>query len=332
MGYLGILLAIMFPVLSWARPAVDNCQRLLGEAPPEVYRVVTFNTLNLYYELLDKEGREQKPAGTDWRQKPEHQIQQLGQAMRGLDADIIVLQEVESMNDLLKINREELGGRYDAILKVGNDARGIDIGFLIRKDMPIEIEFETHKDMTWVDPIDGREKPVFSRDAPALIVRKKGETKPQMILIGHHAKSRGDRGGDPQSFILRAAQYDRLEKIIKGYQERFGKDVPVILAGDFNTGIHDSIETVPVRDIMDDSLDMQPHDLSDEERVTHSYFPRRGRPDHKQIDGILITKGSQVEVLRSGVVQDDRGLPRNHRQRQSQASDHYPVYADIKVK
>src|SRR5690606_14403915 len=107
--------------------------------------------------------------------------------------------------------------------------RGINVGFLIKKDLPLKIHVETHKELTWIDPIKPElgEKKLFSRDVPVLHMRR-FETSdldpPDMIIMGTHYKSQRDRAGDMGSAILREAQVKKTVEIASFYQEKYGRD------------------------------------------------------------------------------------------------------------
>ena len=248
--------------------------------------------------------------------------------------DFIVVEEVEGLETIQTFSDKYLGGRYEAKLIEGNDERGIQVGFLVIKDLPLDVKLETHKDMTWVDPNDNKKGPVFSRDAPALIVSRKGSTDPLFIFIGNHAKSQRDRTDDPGSHILRAAQFEAIGKIIDGYQSQYGKDVNVMVGGDFNIDVRGAPEMVPLnqRNMIDpfDAFGIKGLD-----RMTHTFHPRGGRSSFHQLDAILVTP-SLKESLSSIVAyryKDAAGnakpLPQTYDERSQNPSDHFPLILTI---
>jgi endonuclease/exonuclease/phosphatase family metal-dependent hydrolase len=318
------LLLLALPQLSWARPpkwarknavvrhlqlATPDCARLLTDAPPKVFRLASYNAKDLE------------------RGKPREQITRVVENLRAIDPDVAVIQEVQSYEMLLEFNRKYFDGRYDVILRRGNDIRGIDIAFLVRKGMNVDLEIETHANEMWRDPSDRQMKKLFSRDAPVIIVKKRGEARPLFAVIGNHAKAIGD----DHSYMLRSEQYRRLAQIVSKYQRRYGVETPIILAGDFNTPIHRSVEVEPVLNLMTDAFDEMGVSLNSPARITHTYIPGRGPTDYTQMDGFLISNGSRAKVIKVDVLRDFTILPVTKAERAQQGSDHFPVYVDIEL-
>src|SRR5690606_25865338 len=85
------------------------------------------------------------------------------------------------------------------------------------------------------------EKKLFSRDVPVLHMRRLDASDldpPDMIVMGTHYKSQRDRANDIGSAILREAQVKKTVEIAKFYQSKYGQDINIVLAGDFNGDIH----------------------------------------------------------------------------------------------
>lgn len=253
--------------------------------------------------------------------------------------DIVVMQEVSSEESLQEFNRSYLNDAYQVFFAGGNDSRGFEIAMLVKKGLnkDFSLEYRSHKHQQFFDQITGVEMPIFSRDAPTLIVksRESGETK--LVLLGVHAKSKRPRDGDPESRWLRTQQMGHLKKLVEGFQTEFGQSTPILLAGDFNTGIHDSPETTEILQIMTDVFDLLARPPPGDDRFTHSFHPRGGKPSYNQIDGILIVKTPKAQIQNANVIRykdrngNARPLARNFKDRSTQPSDHFPLVADILI-
>jgi hypothetical protein len=301
-------------------------------------RFLAFNVENLFVST----GRFERTSATELRPvagrgpepKSEREIQQLRDVINDINPDIAVITEVESLG-ALQAMAARLESRFKGYVIEGNDSRGIDIGFLVKADLPFHVTHETHKDMKWFDPIDRREIPLFSRDVPALLLRRTQGDKPFLIVLGNHAKSKRDRPGDPESNILRTAQYEGIATIIRSYQRQYGIDVPILLAGDFNTDVRRGPELSPLRGLLASAFDHAPVVTPVSERITHTYHPKDGPTDAKQMDDFqasaaLLPRLEEALVYRYRNA-DGSIMPfaRTFAERQRQPSDHLPVVLRI---
>lgn len=212
----------------------------------------------------------------------------------------IIGTEIESINAAFELfNTGALKDSYDTYLIEGNDERGIDIAFAVRADLDVIVEAETHRNLTWFDPIENERVRLFSRDLPVFIIKDRETKEVLFVIMGNHGKSKRDRaeGRDFESTALRSAQYLAASEIIKGYMERFGENTPLIFAGDFNTDLQSGRETQPIRELLHDTLDI----VGAENRVTHNFFPRNGEPKRQQLDGIFVNS-RLVKSVRKAMV------------------------------
>lgn len=78
------------------------------------------------------------------------EIQRNNTAQAILDAapDLLAVQEVENIYTLRNLNESYFDEYFDRMLRIdGNDPRGIDVGFLIRKGLKVEVlNIRTHVD------------------------------------------------------------------------------------------------------------------------------------------------------------------------------------------
>lgn len=315
----------------------------------------TYNVENLFMHLGHHEpvpgapGQMQKI--TPQQDKPVEKIAGVAKAILELNLDIVVLQEVENIEALEALNKNYLNDQYTAILVEGNDPRGIDVAFLVKKDLPLDIENHSYRTETWLDPRLGtkQESRIFSRDLPALVVRARGQaadSKPLFVLFGTHLKSKRpfrDPNGvmtDHESNIMRGAQVARTAEIIERYRKEYGADLPIMLAGDFNGAVNQEPEFRALKDQagLTDAFDVAGNKMTPADRVTHVYFGKRSRPDKKQMDALFVSKDLQDLVARGEVYRykDDQGrpwpMPWKKWQRDRNPSDHWPVKVTLKFR
>ncbi|NBX91923.1 MAG: hypothetical protein EBQ85_01675 [Proteobacteria bacterium] len=264
-----------------------------------------------------------------------------GRAILENDFDILAVEEIENLKALGSFSKEFLGSQYNSYLIEGNDPRGIDVGFLVKASLPFEVEQRTHKNETWSDPIaGGKTTRLFSRDLPALLFRTDKKAAPFLIYFGTHFKSKRDRPKDPESRILRKAQVERASEIVKAYEAEFGAQTPIFLAGDFNGEIAHEKEFVSLSQVasLHDTFDVVSPPLSQEERVTHTFFPKDGKMKRSQLDAVLVNAAAAKFIQDAKVYRykDSNGeelpLPSSFQDVMKNPSDHFPVQADLDFK
>lgn len=341
----------------------------MTEAKPKSFRpdrlkVVQLNAENLFLFLDDTSPR-------DWRKLTEREWQSLSSAtvpnksllktwwladsLRAIDADIVCMNEVGGMESLHNFAKIFLDDKYVPHLIEGNSDRGIDIGYLVRKDFESKVELRSHKErplgFLYPHEVDtnlsfeglGREKRshYFSRDCAELrILNDHGI--PKLILLLVHLKSKLDPDGiDAQGRLRREAEVKTLVKIYQEIRAEFQPPVPVIVAGDFNG-------YATRKDPAEEFAEMRTTDLESvvdligvegEAAATQLQFNRAGGVNFLQIDFIFISPELKDRLMpeASGVfrylsdLQIPLPLPRTLEQRTYLPSDHYPVVATFKL-
>lgn len=298
----------------------------------------TFNVLNLEFspgKYLDNPttgAREFKP-GTITKDK-EH-VKEIAQAIQEEDLDMIVLQEVEGYAPLQAFNKKYLGDNYEVFIQKGNDSRGIEIGFLVKKDLPFKVRMQSHSKRKWVNPNTGEETFIFSRDLPALHIRQKTTSMndpPDMIFMGTHYKSQRASSGDPRSVKKRQRQVEETQTILSDFEKAY-PETPIFLGGDFNADLHSSSEFKSLFESGDfvDSFDLLKRKPKKEERVTHTFHPRNGDTKYNQLDAILVNEkaASSVQDAKVYRYKDQSGstkpIPKTYEERKINPSDHFMV-------
>jgi len=263
----------------------------------------------------------------------------MGKAINEMNPDLMAVEEIESLDLLQTFSEDFLRDQYKAVILVGNSNRRVQIGFLIKRDLPLKFEMHGFHEMESI--YQGEVKESFSRDLPVIIVRRIDNDRPVMAIAGTHYKSKGwDTPEDPQNVIRRKIQVEETVGIMQMIRSRYGRSLPVILAGDFNNDLPTATEFDPLfRYGFRDSLDLH-YKKDDWGRVTHAYCVPKQQTNYAQLDGILYNfPNVPGPILMDADVyhyKNDAGVekrtPRNIFERNENPSDHFPIYADFNMR
>ncbi|MFM7322099.1 MAG: endonuclease/exonuclease/phosphatase family protein [Armatimonadota bacterium] len=249
-------------------------------------------------------------------------------AIRAIDADILAVQEVESLETLKRFNRQllpDLGYRWMISLD-GNDPRGIDVGVLSR--FPIGC-VRTHQYLRREDRPD---EPVFARDClEADILLPHGEA---LTLFVNHFKSIAE-----QREATMGKRRRQAAAVAARVRERFGEDPGEgswIVLGDFNDyPPSEGLEPLLGAPWLENIVERLPA----EARWTHHYAHG---DEYHQLDYLLPSRAIARANPRDLPVIERRGLPlratRAGRERfhgvgsnTPKASDHCPLVWEFTV-
>ncbi len=290
---------------------------------PQTLRFGTYNLLNLFENVINQQAQRWGNA----------------RAIEKIDPDFMVGVEIENIHAFQIFSKHYLKGLYEPLLIDGNDSRGIDVGILVKKDLPIEMEWRSFKTFSM-----NSEQPIFSRDLPVGLVYERDANGirnkyPKFAIIATHYKSKKSKPGQPDTGILRGKQVDATLQVIKKIQQEFSQDLPIILSGDFNNSVHRGPEFQALFNKgFKDTLDLTPKPGTHEERATHYYFSHLGDREANQIDAILILGNQKMKVHESKVIPDTDingrtlSAPQSFSERQLRPSDHRPIFAEIQLK
>jgi endonuclease/exonuclease/phosphatase family metal-dependent hydrolase len=242
-------------------------------------------------------------------------VQNTGRVVAEVNADVLLMVEVEDRPTLERFNENVLGRTLGHqpypfnLLIDGNDSRGIDVGILSRH--PIT-SVRSHV----FDPGQGGLR-LFSRDCPEFEIALNGTP---LWILGNHLKSMRDGGAG-----LRLRQAQRVAQI---YEEALRRSQHVIVAGDLNDFMH----RPPVRALLDTGL---------REAMTHPGYTGNpgthgpGTGDDDKLDYLMFSPElwdlvEHVEVERRGTWEPGafKSFP-TVKSRATQASDHAALYADL---
>lgn len=316
-------------------------------------KVMSLNTLNLHFYKgkvkRNSDGSFMRDPDTNefiyHKQPSEKNVEhkkELGKIFEEERPHIALLQEVEGDEALHRFIKNHLASKYVPLMIKGNDSRGIDVAVLLHKDLNVYAELHSFKEFK--GQYQGNERAVFSRDYPVVLVWKGGavsEHDPPLFAIGvRHHKSMRDRDGDPNSTMLRKLEVETGEKIHQLLYQKYGTNLPVFIAGDFNNTVNDLVRAPEFQPMHDagfrDVMDIAETPPSGS-RVTHTYHPHDGDTDASQIDSIQANQAAQsLNAVKSAGVyryKDAQGnpkpIPETYDQRQENPSDHFPIWATI---
>ncbi len=295
-------------------------------------RIATFNAENLFarYRFRSNFDPEQADGFTindlafDVYNETEKRI--TAEAIREVNADIIALQEIESLPLLDRFNSEllaRLGYRHRLLID-SHDPRYIDVAVLSRYPFA---HIETHR--------DERNKAntgwLFSRDCLVVDVAVDGKT---LTLYVNHFKSM--MGGRAATKARREEQAQRVATVVdarwrpKNYVGNF------VIFGDLNdymdanTGIAAVVQHPQVENVLDR--------LPAKDRWTHYYA---GGGEYRQLDYLLLSKTlaqnspGSPEVMRKGLPYRATGYEGQRfdsvGEDNPKASDHAPLLMDVQV-
>ncbi len=330
---------------------------------PNTFKIAQLNAENLFLFMDDITAR-------DWRKLSEKEWQKLSNAstpnksivktlwlaesLLQINADIVCLNEVGGEESIRNFAHFFLHDRYVPHLIEGNSDRGIDVGYLVRKDFAHHrVELRTHKNrpLHFVYPHEEQtnlylkntqperiiKTHYFSRDCAELRICKEGHQVPLLIILLVHLKSKLDPDGiDPQGRHRREAEVRALVSIYRELRIEFPQ-VPVIVTGDFNGSAARGQVGEEFRELSTTDLEsvVDLANLSPESSSTQMQFTRGGQIKGLQIDYIFISPELKAHLLPQGVeifrYRNELGLPlpqpKTLEQRLHLPSDHFPVVA-----
>lgn len=290
-------------------------------------KLLLFNTENLFLsgEHLNSSMR-----------KPHEKIVEIKKIIEENDAEINMLLEVGGVQSLIDFNEQYLNNKYDVHLLPGNSDRGIEMGYLTKKNSKFTYQIHSHasREITLNQMGLITEKSKFSRDISELHVIENHELK--MIILLVHLKSKWDReGNDPGGAIKRKAECTSLIELYSEYQHSH-PNIPTIVAGDMN-GVAALENHEPEFNAIYDNSDLRDclevMKVADSDRHTYFQFNREGKRVGFQLDYIFVPASLQNKIIKenSGVYRFNLAPnspfvpPQSIYERAALPSDHYPV-------
>lgn len=297
----------------------------------------------------------QKLSTSIFDNKPLQKAKHLAKIILDKAPDVIALCEVGGIESLKNFNSLFLGDTYSPALIEGNSDRNIDLGFLIKRDVPYYFDIASNRNrlLNFLYPHErenlevpdvgkaGKTSHKFSRDVVELHLFKKDREKPFLVILAAHLKSRLDPEGiDPYGFQRRQAEMKALLEVYDELQLRFKRSIPVIIAGDLNGNASSqetdqefkALHSTDLKDVGE--LAQFPLD----KRSTYYQISRNNRPEPKQLDYCLLSAQAQPLLDLNSIdfyrYKDHLGQamdpPTSLDAKLNLPSDHYPIYFELK--
>ena len=291
-----------------------------SSAEPNTIRIGSYNVEN-FFDVFDDPYTNDEAV----RVKNRQEIKTIAMALKKLDADVVVFQELENEHVLQAMIDEFLptaGYRYVASQKT-NAGRGINLGIISR--FPI-IEMRSYRTQTLTHPDAPGRTWRFARDL--MRVRLDIGLDQPLDMFSIHLKSNRSGPDDENSSLYRTAEAMRLKEIIRD-EIAANPEALIVAAGDYNS----NYETRPdqprpwpaIAHLLapeDDGSQLLTDvhaELSDRERVT---IPGSGQYPPATFDYILVSPAmAERYVKNSATVISETKL--------TSGSDHRPVSADF---
>lgn len=329
---IGFLLALAPALGSLAQPAAQPTRGELrfgshepAPRPEGVLRIATYNIENLFADR--GQGRQgANPA------KPAAEKAAVADALRRIDADVVALQEVESLETLITFRDEYLSGlgyEHVASLDAG-DSRGIEQSVLSRFPLSgarvwgdVNLEgvhlVEDRRDRITVgDPIVLRRSPLrVTVTVPAEAARRADDYEVTLLVVHQKSGRQFDywRQAESAAFVQWALE-----------ETRDDPDRRVVILGDFNAQPHEPSVLTYLNAGFTDALS---HRIAGDPRfITHE--------SGRAIDLILLNAPAAADLVpETRFVLATMARPagvdwRTYAPPPGYASDHYPVVIDLR--
>lgn len=308
-------------------------------------KIMVLNAENLFLlsdfplndlDIQKSEAEWQRLSTSIYPNKSLFKCRELAKIFFNVNPDLILLSEVGGIESLKNYNRLFLQEIYKEHLIQGNSDRHIDVGFLIRKTIPLVAELQTNRDRS-INSLEEK----FSRDALELHLSAQPGGVPILTCILTHLKSRLDPDGkDPSGFNQRKAELRTLMEIYRDHQKKFGPTVPTLVAGDFNGNASPRKTDPEFQPIYEetDLTEICSHVGLSAESCYSFYQVNRKGPEGRQLDYCFASQ-SALPFLDSESVKflsyltpagEAAPPPRNLEAKALLPSDHYPLVLRLK--
>lgn len=289
-------LALLFLPLCGCGPSAVRTPGASAD-PPALLRVVTWNVHDLFDEVADPgDSAPAIPAG-----EVEARLEAAARVLRQLDADVVLLQEVEHLGLLRRL--ADRTGHLEARLLEGNDPRGIEVGLLSR--WPVTRYLGHSGELA----PDGRR--LWPRDAVEAAVEPGGA---RLILLATHLSSHlSDPTGERRR--VQAARLRQLAEAAVAAEP----GALVLVGGDLNDGA----DAAALEPLFGDGawLDCAGGAAGTAWRTGPAAWTWSDGRRHEALDHLALRAG-QREARVAGWVADGPDV--------AAASDHRPVVLDLR--
>lgn len=271
----------------------------------------------------------------------------LANVFSDINADIYGLCEIGERESIEFFNDNYLDNQYDIFHLKGNSQRGIEIAFLVRKNLPFQSKIKgfshrsfdnpyTEEKTHYIRKSGGSLNFKLSRNLLLLELFTDDQLKAQLYLC-HLKSARDEYGIDFRSQKRRESELKLSLKII---EENKKKTAPIIFMGDFNGNASRQKTDQEFQSLYQSSIGfkdiLEDENLPLEYRATYFVFNKKKRFPI-QLDYIFISKELHNQKLDSAIYRFKNQLgrpkpfPKNKTQVQSNPSDHYPLCTTVQL-
>lgn len=256
----------------------------------------------------------------------------LTETYKAYDPDVLLLVEVGGSESLNNFNKYFFNNAYKVFTSASNSDRGIDLGFMVKKEIAAFFEFTAHVD----NLLSNRSK--FSRGVFELKFQIDEEVK--MIFLLTHLKSKLNlKQLDFEGRGQRQAETMELAKIYQSLKKSYPSS-PLFICGDLN-GIYqqDALEEEfrPLTNLnLMDALEFKKAPI--EEKISYTYFDKGGNKRPMQLDYVLASSQDlahlclqTTEIINFRFERQFYLTPNSLAQKEKLPSDHYPYLFQVKL-
>ena len=158
---------------------------------------------------LTATGKKRPPADPTQKPKSREDMAAVARMINKYKPDFVSVQEMQDVHAFMDMSRRVnegtapgIKGDYLPLLIEGNDGRGIDVGVLVRADLPLDYTYVSHRNEPMNNPLYPSVPLAFTRDTTALIACAKDTNVPLFIVLVRalqveDCQRRGLRGTGP---------------------------------------------------------------------------------------------------------------------------------------
>lgn len=267
--------------------------------------------------------------------KAKEKCQILANTILEANADIVMMTEVGGHESISNFAKFLLRDEYDSYSLPSNSDRGIDLGYLVKKSLGLEISIQSYISHPLPAPAYK-----FSRDVLQLTLKNNHGVLCILLLVHIKSKlnlSKTDFEGRTRRVLEIQGLLEIYEKLTKAYPDK-----PILIGGDMNghAGEKDTEEEFKAiyqkTDLKDCAYLAR---VPEDERFSYIYFNRGGQRFVQQIDYLFISeKFTPLLVPEETYFPRYKNLegqlmpiPQRMEQKNTLPSDHYPFLATLKL-
>ena len=262
--------------------------------------------------------------------KPKDKCELLALNILENDPDVVMLTEIGGMESLSNFTKIFLNDSYTPLTLPSNSDRGIDLGFLVKKDIPYTPELITHVHFKLPPPYYR-----FSRDVLGLKLLEDGKLK--SVFLNVHIKSKLDLNRN--DFQGRGRRIAEINALIDIYQNFSRQNIPVFIGGDFNghagaDACEEEFRAIHETDLIDISAYA---DIAPEDRFSYVYFNKGGQR-YPQVIEYLFVSQKYLHLIKKEECYFPRyktkegsliPIPTRYEHKNFLPSDHYPFLVTL---